>query len=234
VEGVHQHSGSRVEQLASGKPLIVFEAVLDEIPAALHLAPECVGDFAGGVFDGPSRGVRAPGEVIVLQDQRGARKMRRAADDLSGVPVVLLHDLVAEVDVLDGVVSLPFFDDIVGGDTLRNGEDLHAVSFDELIMGGATGHDNAWCDACAVLANTFQHTLTLLRRRGAVGKTRHAEDDERIEVRERGVVVGNGHVSRDDEAHGDGGLQNQAVSGRHTVPLCDARVKQRGRALLLS
>ena len=146
----------------------MFEAVLHEHPAALHLAPERVGDLAGGVFDGPSRGVRAPGEVIVLEDQRRAREMRRAADDFSGVPVVLLHDLVAEVDVLDGVVGLPFFDDIVGGDTLRNSEDLHAVSFDELIMGSATGHDDAWCDARAVLANTFQHTLTLLRRRGAI------------------------------------------------------------------
>jgi len=67
---------------------------VDEGVTAAHFAPEGVGDLVGGVLGWPLRGVRAPGEVIVLEDECGTRQVRGAADDLRRVPVVLLHDLV--------------------------------------------------------------------------------------------------------------------------------------------
>lgn len=54
---------------------------MDEGEAATHLAPEGVSDLVGGVLGRPLRRVRAPGEVVVLEDERRAGEMRWGAND---------------------------------------------------------------------------------------------------------------------------------------------------------
>jgi len=94
------------------------------------------------------------------------------------------------------------------------------VGFDELIVGSAAGHDEAWGDVGVVFADAFEDALALLERRGAVGETGSAEDDEGVEVGERGVAAGDGVIGGEDEAEGDGGFQDQAGFGgrEHSLP----------------
>ena len=98
-----------------------------------------------------------------------------------------VHDLLAVPDVLDGVLSLVFFDHCVGGNALLDGEALHAVRFDEAIVRGAAGDDDVSGDAGAELAHAFEDALPLLGRGRAAEGAGSAEDDEGIEVFEGGV-----------------------------------------------
>ena len=45
----------------------------------------------------------------------------------------------------------------------------HGVGFDEVVVGGAAGHDDGGGDAGFVLADAFEDALALLGRGGAVG-----------------------------------------------------------------
>ena len=73
-----------------------------------------------------------------------------------------MHDLRRVVDVLDGVLGLAFLDEGGGGDALRLSELGHDVRFDELVVGGASGHNEARGDAGAVLADAFEDAGALL------------------------------------------------------------------------
>ena len=96
------------------------------------------------------------------------------------------------IDVLDGVLCLGFFEDVGRGHALRLG---HELRFDELVVGGSAGHDDARGDAGAVLADAFKDALALLRRGSSVGAGRCSEDDDGVEVSGRGVVCGQGSVA---------------------------------------
>ena len=121
---------------------------------------------------------------------------------------MVVHDLGGVEDVLDGVVGLAFFDDGGGGDALGFGEEGHGVGFDEVVVGGAAGHDDGGGDAGFVLADAFEDALALLGRGGAVGLGGAAEDDDGVEVSGGGVVVGDGEVVADDDGGIDEGRED--------------------------
>ena len=107
---------------------------------------------------------------------------------------MLMHHLSGVVDVLNGVLGLGLFIDCHGGNALRRGELGHGVGFDELIVGGSSGHDEAWRYACFIFADPFEDALALLGRGGAVESRRSAEHDDGIEMGGGGVVRGQGDV----------------------------------------
>ena len=80
----------------------------EAVPAQYHrLGDLCRIDHAKGppaILPRPDTGLFLPLEVLVLKVEAGAGKVAGGADDLGAGPALLLHDLVAEVDVLDGVL----------------------------------------------------------------------------------------------------------------------------------
>ncbi len=117
-----------------------------------------------------------------------------------------MHDLCRVIDVLDGVLCLGFFEDGGGGDALCGSELGHDVGFDEGVVSGAAGHDDARSYAGLVLADAFEDAFALLGGGGAVGSGGSAEDDEGVEVVLGGVVGGESYVvACDDESKGESG-----------------------------
>src|SRR5215469_17659035 len=104
--------------------------------------------------------------------------MAGRADDFGAGPAVCGHDLAAVEDVLNGVLSLPLFDDGVRRNSLGEGECGHGVGLDEVVMGGAAGEDDMWSGAGLELANAFESALALLRRRGSIQVGRCAKNDD--------------------------------------------------------
>jgi len=96
-------------------------------------------------------------------DQGRTTEVIRRTNDLSGMPTVLVHDLGRVVDVLDGVLSVAFLDDDIGGNALRFSQLGHHVSFNEVIVRSASGHDDVWRYTGSILANAFEDTHALLR-----------------------------------------------------------------------
>ncbi len=104
------------------------------------------------------------------------------------------HDAGAVEDILNGVLRLVFFDDGARWDALGDGELCHDVCFDELVVSWATGEDEVRSDAGFELTDAFECALALLGRRCSIRVGRCAEDDDRVEVREAGVVCGDGAI----------------------------------------
>jgi len=73
-----------------------------------------------------------------------------------------VHDGGGVVDILDRVLGLAFFDNGIGGHSLRAGELGHNVGLDKVIVGRAASHDELRGDAGTVLTNTFEDSLALL------------------------------------------------------------------------
>jgi len=82
-----------------------------------------------------------PCDGKVLKDKSGARQMAGRTDDLSTAPAMLGHDALAVEDILNRVLSLTFFNDRAGRDTLCDGEQCHDVRFDKLIVCGTASQD---------------------------------------------------------------------------------------------
>ena len=70
------------------------------------------------VFGWPQRGVGAPLQRKMFEDEGGSRKMTGGADDLGILPAMFAHNLLTVEDILNGVLSMTLFDDCTGGDTL--------------------------------------------------------------------------------------------------------------------
>ena len=98
----------------------------------------------------------------MLQDKSGAREMAGGADDFGAGPAVRGHDALAVEDVLNGVLSLTFFDDGVGRNSLGKGERGHDVGLDELVVRGGAGEDEMRSDSGFELANAFERAFALL------------------------------------------------------------------------
>lgn len=113
------------------------------------------------------------------------------------------HDALTVEDVLDGVQSLTFLDDVCGRDALREGERGHDVGFDELIVRGAAGEDDDGSDAGFEFAYSFEGAFALLGRRGAVAVGRGTEHNDGVEVGEVCVVGGDGSVVDGSGDYGD-------------------------------
>ncbi len=60
-------------------------------------------------------------------------------------------------------------EDVGRRDALRLGKLGHDMRFDEMVVGGSAGHDDALDDPGTVLADTFEDALALLRGRISVG-----------------------------------------------------------------
>ena len=162
------------------------------------------------VFVRPGSGVGMPvnregrlGCVECVEDEGGAAQVIGGADYFGRGPVVLMHELGRVIDVLDGVEGLGFFEDIGGRDPLSGGELSHGMGFDEVVVGGAAGHDEVASDAGFVLADAFEDALALFGGGGAVGIGGCAEDDDGVEVGLGGVVGWEGdEVACNDEREG--------------------------------
>ncbi len=172
-------------------------------------------DFLGGVFGWPVRGVGAPREVVVGEDEAGSGQVTGRADDLGAAPAKGAHDALAEVDVLDRVAGEALLDDVSRPDALVERQNRHGVGFDDSVVSGSAGHDEMGGDAGAVLADPFEDALALLGRGRAIGEGRRAEHDERVEVGLLRVVPWN---SAETDRDGDDGKQKQAENGERNEP----------------
>jgi hypothetical protein len=145
------------------------------------------------------------------QDERGAAEMVGRADDFCCRPVVLMHELGGVVDVLDGVHGLRLFEDGGGGHSLGGGELRHSLGFDEVVVGGGSGHDDVGGDAGPILADAFQYSFALLGGWCAVGLGGGAQDDDGVEMglgrvvgRKCGVVADDDQDEDEDQDRDDG------------------------------
>lgn len=152
-----------------------------------------------GIFLGPARGMGAPVEVERglteiegFQDERGSTQVIGRADDFSGAPALLMHNLGRVIDVLKGVLGLGLFEDVGRGNSLADGELCHGMGLYEVVMRRASRHDDVRSDPGLVLSNSLKDSLALLRRRSSIHARWSAQDDDRVEVRCRSVVAGNG------------------------------------------
>ena len=85
------------------------------------------------------------------------------------------------IHVLNGVLRLRLLNHVARGNTLRPGEVSHGLCLDPLVMRGSATHDDPGCDSSPPLADAFQHPLTLLGRRGAVGQRWRAQNQDGVE-----------------------------------------------------
>ena len=76
------------------------------------------------------------------------------------------------------------------------GELGHDMRLDELIVGGAAGHDEAGGDSGTVLADAFEDARALGGGRGAIAVGGISEDDDDVEVGGGCVAGGEGDVLR--------------------------------------
>lgn len=90
----------------------------------------------------------------------------------------------------------------------------HRVGFDEVVVRGGSGHDDARSDTGSILANAFQHSLSLFGRRRAISFGGRAEDNNGVEVGLSGVVGGKGNVVDCNNEDENENYNNQTVEGR--------------------
>jgi hypothetical protein len=75
---------------------------------------------------------------------------------------MLGHDALAVVNILNCVLSLPFFDDGILRNSVSQGKRGHDVRFHKLVMGRAASKDEMRSNAGFELTNAFEGTLPLL------------------------------------------------------------------------
>jgi len=136
-----------------------------------------------------------PLDGIVLENERGARKVTGRANYFGGVPAVVGHDLAAVEDILNCVLRVVFFDDGGGRDPLGQRECGHDVGFNELVVCGASGEDQVRSDAGFELANAFERAFPLLGRGRAIRVCWSSEHNDGVELGKDSVAGGNGPIT---------------------------------------
>jgi hypothetical protein len=128
-------------------------------------------------------------KVIVLKDQPSAGKVTWRTDHLGTGPTIFFNDLVAEVDVLDGVLGFALNDDVSRGNSLLFSQGRHDLALGELVFGRATAEDHVAGATRFELFDGLGDALALFGRRLTIEQRRAAEYKDDVEVRELRIVA---------------------------------------------